>query len=213
MERRRLDVELRRLSHELAWSPVPNRAVNVRARLGTRASRLDRLARGLAALLVAAVVAGCASGSGGDDEEAARATTVTGEGTLALEVTEIATGLETPWSLAWDREGRLWFTERAGRLTRLGGETQTIEGVVENGEAGLMGLEFDEQGRAYLMYTAADENAWSASRRTAGRRCSSTGSPQARSTMAAGSASARAGCSTPRRATPATATSHRTTGA
>ena len=158
MERTRLDVELRRLSHELARPPVPNRAVNVRARLGTRASCLDRLARGLAALLVAAVVAGCASGSGGDDEEAARATTVTGEGTLALEVTEIATGLETPWSLAWDREGRLWFTERAGRLTRLGGETRTIEGVVENGEAGLMGLEFDEQGRAYVMYTAADEN-------------------------------------------------------
>jgi aldose sugar dehydrogenase len=54
--------------------------------------------------------------------------------------------------------GRLWFTERPGRLTRLGGESRTIGGVVESGEAGLMGLEFDQHGRAYVMYTAADEN-------------------------------------------------------
>jgi len=73
-------------------------------------------------------------------------------------VTEIATGLDTPWSLAWDRQGRLWFTERPGRLTRLGGRPRRIPDVVENGEGGLHGLEFDRQGRAYLMYTAADED-------------------------------------------------------
>lgn len=121
-------------------------------------SLVDRLqlARAVAALLVAAVIVGCASGTG--DDEATPATTATEKRAVAVEVTEIATGLDTPWSLAWDRQGRLWFTERPGRLIRLGGESRTIAGVVESGEAGLMGLEFDARDRAYVMYTAADEN-------------------------------------------------------
>lgn len=73
-------------------------------------------------------------------------------------MSEIASGLETVWSLAWDPMGRLWFTERPGRLRRLDGPSVEIDGVVEDGEAGLMGLEFDDEGRTYLMYTAADEN-------------------------------------------------------
>jgi glucose/arabinose dehydrogenase len=119
--------------------------------------QLHRLARAVAAVAAAAFIAGCGSGNG--NNEAQPTTTATREErAVALEVTEVATGLDTPWSLAWDRQGRLWFTERPGRLTRLGGETRTIAGVVESGEAGLMGLEFDERGRAYVMYTAADEN-------------------------------------------------------
>jgi glucose/arabinose dehydrogenase len=145
--------ELRRLWHELAWPDTPGLADNVGTRL-----RPGRLARVLVALLVAALVAGCGSGSGDRDAERTVGTTANRQNSLPLEVTEVATGLETPWSLAWDPQGRLWFTERPGRLTRLGGETRTIEGVVENGEAGLAGLEFDQQGRPYLMYTAADEN-------------------------------------------------------
>jgi glucose/arabinose dehydrogenase len=112
------------------------------------------------ALPVPLLLAAC-GGSSGEAENGTAATqpaSATPEGPLSLEVTVIATGLDTPWSLAWDAEGRLWFTERPGRLTRLGGESLTIEGVVESGEAGLMGLEFDEQGRVYLMYTAATEN-------------------------------------------------------
>jgi glucose/arabinose dehydrogenase len=73
-------------------------------------------------------------------------------------VTEIATGLDTVWSLAWDPDGALWYTERGGLLTRLGGPSTPVDGVVENGEAGLMGLEIDERGRFFLMYTAAGEN-------------------------------------------------------
>jgi glucose/arabinose dehydrogenase len=75
-----------------------------------------------------------------------------------LQVTEVARNLDTVWSLAWDPQGALWFTERGGRLTRLGGPSAQVEGVVESGEAGLMGLEIDRQGRKFLMYTARDEN-------------------------------------------------------
>jgi glucose/arabinose dehydrogenase len=77
---------------------------------------------------------------------------------VPLEVTEVTRDLQTVWSLAWDPEGRLWFTERPGRLTRLGGPTLEVEGVIESGEAGLMGLEIDAAGRFFLMYTAPDGN-------------------------------------------------------
>jgi glucose/arabinose dehydrogenase len=116
---------------------------------------------GVAAAVVAAVLAGCADDSGREETTPRATATTTGaerDEPVELEVTEIATGLETVWALAWDPDGRLWFTERPGRLTRLDGPTRTIEGVVENGEGGLMGLEIDDRGRFYLMYTAADEN-------------------------------------------------------
>ena len=88
---------------------------------------------------------------------AAPATTAP-RGPVRLTVTELATGLDTVWAVAFDRSGRLWFTERPGRLTRLGDEPRTIEGVVESGEAGLMGLEFDRQDRVFLMYTSPSDN-------------------------------------------------------
>jgi aldose sugar dehydrogenase len=86
-----------------------------------------------------------------------RLTSRTANGEIALEVTEIARNLDTVWAMAW-KDGQLWFTERPGRLTRLGGQPQNISGVVEGGEGGLMGLTFDAQGRTYLMYTAANDN-------------------------------------------------------
>ncbi len=79
-----------------------------------------------------------------------------GPGTLR--VTEVARGLDTVWAMAFDPEGRLWFTERGGRLTRLGEAARPVEGVVESGEGGLMGLEIDRQGRIFLMYTSATDN-------------------------------------------------------
>lgn len=81
-----------------------------------------------------------------------------GDEAVALAVTEVVSGLDTVWALAWDGQGRLWFTERPGRLTRLGSPPQVVEGVVEEGEGGLMGLELDDQGRAYVMYTGATDN-------------------------------------------------------
>jgi glucose/arabinose dehydrogenase len=119
----------------------------------------------LGGLVAAVLAAGCGSSSEEPGGEAtappptpAATTAPEEEGPVPLEVTEVASGLDTVWSLAWDPEGRLWYTERPGRLTRLGGSAVQIEGVVENGEAGLMGLEIDAEGRFFLMYTAADEN-------------------------------------------------------
>jgi glucose/arabinose dehydrogenase len=79
-------------------------------------------------------------------------------GPVELQVTEVARGLEVPWSLAWDASGALWFTERPGRLNRLNGPSRDIPGVSPVGEGGLMGLEIDRQGRMFLMYTAAQDN-------------------------------------------------------
>jgi len=75
-----------------------------------------------------------------------------------LQVTEVARGLDTVWSLAWDPAGALWFTERPGRLTKLGETPMNIAGVQEQGEGGLMGLEIDAKGRKFLMYTGTADN-------------------------------------------------------
>ncbi|MGH9164324.1 MAG: PQQ-dependent sugar dehydrogenase [Acidimicrobiales bacterium] len=75
-----------------------------------------------------------------------------------LQVSEVATGLDTVWSLAWDPAGALWFTERGGRLTKLGGRPATVRGVAESGEAGLTGLAIDGQGRRFVMYTGDGDN-------------------------------------------------------
>jgi glucose/arabinose dehydrogenase len=75
-----------------------------------------------------------------------------------LAVAEVARNLDTVWSLAWDPGGALWYTERAGRLGRVGGPSRQIEGVAESGEAGLMGLEIDRRGRMFLMYTSGRDN-------------------------------------------------------
>lgn len=85
-----------------------------------------------------------------------------------LEVIEIATELDTVWALAFAPDGSLNFTERGGRLRSLVQRTNRgdyeesssvdVEGVVEQGEAGLMGLAIDDRGRRFVMYTAEREN-------------------------------------------------------
>jgi len=75
-----------------------------------------------------------------------------------LQVTEVARGLDTVWSLAWDPSGALWYTERPGRLTKLGDRPTDVTGVQEQGEGGLLGLEIDSRGRKFLMYTGATDN-------------------------------------------------------
>jgi len=79
-------------------------------------------------------------------------------GPVKLEVTEVATGLTVPWSLAWDPAGALWFTQRSGKLTKLNGPSRDIAGVTPVGEGGLLGLEIDRQGRMFVMYTSAQDN-------------------------------------------------------
>ncbi len=113
--------------------------------------------------LVVVILAGCGSSSTpAATHSSTHATTAPGatpaQGNVRLQVSVVARNLDTVWALAWDSSDHLWYTERPGRLTRLGDAPRTIAGVVERGEAGLMGLEIDRQNRIFLMYTASDGN-------------------------------------------------------
>ncbi len=81
---------------------------------------------------------------------------------VRFKVVVVASGLDVPWSLAFDG-GDLYFTERRGKLWVLkAGETQPkliaeIENVHSEGEGGLMGLalhpDFKENRLLYLSHT------------------------------------------------------------
>jgi len=79
-------------------------------------------------------------------------------GDVELVVEDVVTDLDTVWALAFDDAGKLWFTQRGGRLQQVGGPGRMIPGVQEQGEGGLMGLEFDDKGRIYLMFSATADN-------------------------------------------------------
>ncbi|PYM88082.1 MAG: glucose sorbosone dehydrogenase [Candidatus Rokuibacteriota bacterium] len=79
-------------------------------------------------------------------------------------VETIATGLEVPWALAFAADGRLFVTERVGRIRvvkdgRLEPAPVATLSVAAQGEAGLMGLALDprfgDTGHLYVCYTAA----------------------------------------------------------
>ena len=134
----------------------------------------------LALALAVALAGGGACAPDGDDEPAAPPTSAApepGPGTseptttaagggeagddrrpVELEVTEVAEGLDTIWSLAFDDAGKLWFTQRGGRLQQLDGPGRDIPGVVEQGEGGLLGVEVDDGGRLFLMLTSRRDN-------------------------------------------------------
>ena len=86
---------------------------------------------------------------------------------VALRAKDVATDLETVWSIAFAPDGSMHATERAGVIRSWSvhpdgrfeeaGFTE-VQGVVEAGEAGLMGLAIDGQARRFVMYTAASEN-------------------------------------------------------
>ena len=78
-------------------------------------------------------------------------------------VNVVAGGLEVPWSLAFAPDGRLFVTERPGRIrvvrdSRLEPEPVATLPVAHAGEGGLMGLALDptfaDSGRLYVCYTA-----------------------------------------------------------
>ena len=80
----------------------------------------------------------------------------------APNVEVLATGLEVPWALAFAPDGRLFLTERPGRLRvikdgRLEREPVATLAVAAAGEGGLMGLaldpDFASNGHLYVCYT------------------------------------------------------------
>jgi len=82
---------------------------------------------------------------------------------VRFKVETVVTGLDVPWSIVFDKEGNMYFTERSGKLSILRkGESNAkllaaIEGVVEQGEGGLMGLalhpQYEKNHWIYLSFT------------------------------------------------------------
>lgn len=65
----------------------------------------------------------------------------------AHQVKTVASGLDTPWDMAWGPDGAMWVTERPGRVSRVDVATGkvTLVGeieVTEVSESGLMGMAF-----------------------------------------------------------------------
>lgn len=84
----------------------------------------------------------------------------------ALRVEEVVRGLEVPWALAFASDGRLFLTERPGRIRLIRDGSLRPEPVAELavaavGEAGLLGLAldpaFDRNGYLYVYLTAHTE--------------------------------------------------------
>lgn len=85
---------------------------------------------------------------------------------FAPKVEVFAAGLQVPWALAFAPDGRLFFTERPGRVRVIsGGQLQAAPvaqlPAVETAESGLMGLALDpafqNSGFIYVMYTLRDQ--------------------------------------------------------
>ena len=81
---------------------------------------------------------------------------------VRFRVETVLTGLEVPWSMNFAPDGRLFITERPGRvrIVTLGGSSElalTLDSVYALGEAGLLGLaidpEFTQNRFVYLYYT------------------------------------------------------------
>ena len=84
-------------------------------------------------------------------------TTVSNRGSFAPDITHppaarltvetVASGLDTPWDLAWGPDGVIWVTERPGTISRVDPSTGQVTRVgrievVEVSESGLMGMAF-----------------------------------------------------------------------
>ena len=82
---------------------------------------------------------------------------------VKFRVETVVSNLNVPWSIVFDKTGNMFFTERSGKLSvlRKGEKVPVllaeIEGVVEQGEGGLMGLalhpEFEKNDWIYLSLT------------------------------------------------------------
>ena len=109
-------------------------------------------------LLLAACAQGTASVPSAEVPESGRPA-VTEKGLL---VETLVTGLEAPWEVAFAPDGRVFITERSGKIRILENDEIRDEPyadlpVEEMGEGGLLGLafdpEFEENGYIYAYYT------------------------------------------------------------
>ena len=126
------------------------------------------MTRGVFALIVATQVGMQACDNDQTPTPTTGETFVTSDA-VRFQVEVLATGLEIPWSMAFAPDGRLFLTERPGRvriLSLTGRSSElalTLEDVFSQGEAGLLGLALDPdfaQNRfVYLYYTARQTGA------------------------------------------------------
>jgi glucose/arabinose dehydrogenase len=119
----------------------------------------------LAPVVAAAVLAGCTPGP--DQSPPERPSTPSApsspdQGAAGGSVTTVASGLEAPWSIAFD-DGTALLSERdSGRVLELADdgpprEVGTVDGVTPGGEGGLLGIAVHD-GHLYAYFTAGGEN-------------------------------------------------------
>ena len=99
---------------------------------------------------------------------ATSAVTFTTQDGVRVQADAIVSSLEVPWALAFAPDGRLFVTERAGRVRIVNLSTSTsevaltLDDVFRQGEAGLLGLalapDFAATRLVYLYYTAVVGN-------------------------------------------------------
>lgn len=93
---------------------------------------------------------------------AQNSTVTIGETTLA--VRDVITGIDIPWEIVWGPDNHIWFTERAGRISRLNPETgersillnltSTVHQVSESGMLGMaLHPDFSETPHLFVAYT------------------------------------------------------------
>jgi aldose sugar dehydrogenase len=103
-------------------------------------------------------------GRGAGEIEATQAQAQQGtQGQVAFRVETVVSGLQVPWSIVWSPDGRMFFTERSGRVRvfangRLQSEPLfVVPDVEQSGESGLMSLalhpEFASNHFLYLAYS------------------------------------------------------------
>lgn len=119
-----------------------------------------------AVLLAISVIAGC--GRGINDSPPENPVTDNGGGPASdnrvdgFTVKTLASGLDTPWDLAWGPDGHIWVSERAGTISRVDTTTGAIVrvgqiGAFELSESGLMGIalhpDFESQPFLFAVYS------------------------------------------------------------
>lgn len=85
-------------------------------------------------------------------------------GETEVDTTTVVTGLDIPWEIQWGPDGRIWTTERFGRVSRIHPETgeqdvilDISDEVYQNGESGLLGMvlhpDFENEPYVFMAYT------------------------------------------------------------
>jgi glucose/arabinose dehydrogenase len=127
------------------------------AQSGRRACPRSFFAAGFSLIALAGFACGHAPpGRGAGEVETSSASQIN------FKVEKVASGLQVPWSIVWAPDGRMIFTERAGRVRVYAkGQLQaaplfTVPDVEEKAESGLMGIALHPQFAAnhwlYLAY-------------------------------------------------------------